>query len=172
MPDEKASLQEDAVLAHADLGCHVRAVAQRQELVMTTSGKKKIGQLQRVRCEHVVVGEAVYEHEGAGQVACQWQQAAAVISRSVCLRVAQVALGIARVVQPPLGDGRPCNCRVEHMRHLQHCQCCKVAAEGPSDDADPARVDVSGVKSGQCSHGGRLVLKRWRCEVVVHAALP
>ena len=95
MPDEKSRLQEDSILADTDLRRHVRAVAQRQKLVVAACCEKKAGQLQGMRSEHVIISKAVDEHEGPGQVGCKWQQAAAVVRRSIRFWMTQITLGVS-----------------------------------------------------------------------------
>ena len=139
---------------------------------MAAGGEQQARQLQRVRCKHVVVSEAVHEHEGPRQVSSQGQQAAAVVRRGIRVWMTQVTLGVACVVQPPLGDGRACDCSMEHVRHFEDGEGGEVAAEGPTDDAHSSRVDVCRVEVSQRGDGSGLVLERRRREVVVHAAVP
>ena len=94
MPDEKSRLQEDSILANADLRRHVRAVAQRQKLVVAACCEKKAGQLQRMRSKHVIISKAVDEHEGPGQVGCKWQQATAIIGRSIRFWMTQITFRV------------------------------------------------------------------------------
>jgi hypothetical protein len=180
MPDEKSRLQEDSILADADLRRHVRAVAQGQELVVSACCEEKAGQLQGMRSKHVIISKAVDEHQGPGQVGCKGQQAAAVVRRSIRFWMTQITLGVscailgrccvARggykcfgqtcVIKAPLGHWRPSNRGVKHVGHFENSQSSEVAAEGPTNDADSAGINVFRVESGQRSHGGRLVFKR------------
>ena len=140
VPHEEACLQNNTVLANTYLRRHVRAVAQRQELMVAAGREEKVGQLQRVRGKDVVVRNAVNQQKGPRQARSQRQQAAAVISSRVCRRMTQVALTVAGVVQAPFSDGSPCYRCMEHIRHLQHGQSSEVAAERPTDDTDSAIV--------------------------------
>ena len=92
--------------------------------------------------------------------------------RGIRVWMTQVTLGVACVVQPPLGDGRACDCSMEHVRHFEDGEGGEVAAEGPTDDAHSSRVDVCRVEVSQRGDGSGLVLERRRREVVVHAAVP
>ena len=53
--------------------------------------------------------------------------------------VTQVALGVVRVVEPPVGDRRARDPGVEHVRAAQHGERGQVAAERPAAHGDAAR---------------------------------
>ena len=76
------------------------------------------------------------------------------------------------VIEPPFSHGRTSNCGVEHVGHFENSQSSKVAAKGPTNDADSACIDIVRVESGQRPNGSRLVFKRRRREIIVHAAVP
>ena len=57
-------------------------------------------------------------------------------------RVAEVALGVVRVVQPPVGDRRAGDGGVEDVGAAQHGQRGQVAAEAPAPDRHPVEVEL------------------------------
>jgi hypothetical protein len=77
-----------------------------------------------VRDEHVVVGQAVNEEEGAP---LRWlypfriiQKRTALVGVAGVIGVTEVSLGVVRVVQPPVGDGRARHGGVEDVGAAQH----------------------------------------------------
>ena len=100
---------QQQVLGDDLLRRHVRDADQRQHLVRLAGGEQRRRQLQRVGGDDVVVGEAVDRAAAAGSAAAA--SGSSELSRRTASastrRVAEVALGVVRVVQPPLGDGAP-----------------------------------------------------------------
>ena len=105
-------------------------------------GQQRGGHPQRVGDHHVVVGQPVDEQQRAGQPGRVGQQRGLRIHLRLIVRVAEVALGVAGVVQPPVGDRGARHRGVEHIRAAQHGQRGQVAAERPAADRDPAGVQV------------------------------
>ena len=60
-----------------------------------------------------------------------------VVHLRVLVRMAEVALGVVRVVEPPVGDRRARDRRVEHVRPAQHRERGQVPAVGPAADGRP-----------------------------------
>ena len=81
------------------------------------------------------------EQQRPGQLGGQRQQRAGVVDVGLLGRVAEVALGVVRVVQPPLGDRRAGDGGVEHVGPAQHGERGEVAAEAPAADGDPLEVE-------------------------------
>ena len=61
----------------------------------------------------------------------------------------EVALGVVRVVEPPLGDRRAGDRGVEHVGSAQHGERGEVAAEAPAADGDAVEVEHPGVVARQ-----------------------
>ena len=83
------------------------------------------------------------------------QQRAGVVDVGPCVRVAEVALGVVGVVEPPLGDRRAGDGGVEDVGPAQHGERGEVAAEAPAADGRPGRGRARG-----CSLGGRVQARR------------
>jgi hypothetical protein len=95
---------------------------------------------------------------GPGELRGQREQRVGVVHVGSLVRVAEVALGVARVVEAPLGDRRPGDRGVEHVGTAHHGECGEVAAEAPAADRDAVEVELgvafgSGVE--RCRPGRR-----------------
>ena len=85
-------------------------------LFVLASGAQQMGrQLESVGGEHVVVGQSVDQQQRPAQVGSQWQQGTVIVGRGVDAGIAQVALGVGGVVQPPFRDRRARYCGVEDI---------------------------------------------------------
>ena len=103
---QEVELVEQQVLGDDLLRGHVRDADQGQHLVRLAGGEQRRRQLQRVGGDDVVVGEAVDQQQRPGQRRRPAAAATSGVRRGRRRRVAEVALGVVRVVQPPLGDRR------------------------------------------------------------------
>ena len=125
----------------------------------------------RVGGDDVVVGEAVDEQQRTGQPVGQRQQRAGVVHVGLLVRIAEVPLGVVRVVQPPLGDRSAGDGGVEDVGPAQHGERRQVAAEAPPADGDPAEVEHAVLLGGRLQRLD-LVVEDGRGEVEVHGPLP
>ena len=96
--------------ATTSCGRHVRDTGQRQHRVRVAGREQRRGQPQRVRDEHVVVGQPVDDEQRADRSSHRTFriiiERTDLVGGGICCRVTQVALGVVRVVQPPVGDRR------------------------------------------------------------------
>ena len=99
------------------------------------------------------------------------QERAGVVARRVLLRVAEVALGVEGVVEPPLGDRGAGDGGVEDVGPAQHRERRQVAAEAPAADGDAGQVEP-GVLRRQRQQAVDLVLEHGTGEVAVDRPLP
>ncbi len=76
-------------------------------------------------------------NSGRVEVAGDGQQRALVVGLRVSIRITEVALGVVRVVQTPLGDGSTGNGSVEDVGPSQHGEGGEVPAERPAANAPP-----------------------------------
>ena len=90
------------------------------------------------------------------------EQRRAVVGLGSSVGVAQVALGVVRVVQAPLGDRRAGDGGVEHVGPAQHGQRGQVAAEAPAPDRHPVQVELRDAASAAALQRLDLVLEHRR----------
>jgi hypothetical protein len=136
--------------------------------VTPDSGSRR--KLQRVSRDDVVVREPVNDHQRTLQRGCQWDQRVAVVDVGLRVGVAEIALGVARVVEAPLGHGRAGDGRVEHVGTAEYGKRGEVAAIRPSRDPDARGVHIVGEGLGDSSEGVDLVVQSDSGEVVLHRA--
>ena len=99
------------------------------------------------------------------------EQRAGVVGLGAIGRIAEIPLGVVRVVQAPLGDGRTGDRRVEHVGSAEHGQRREVAAETPAADGDSVEVEP-GNSFGDSVQGVDLVVERRPGEISVDGSLP
>ena len=128
----------------------------------------------------VVVGETVDQHKRALEFRCVLHDAVSVVD----IRVeAQIALGVVRVVQRPVGGRGAGACGLEHVRRVQHGQCGQEAAVRPADhthlvevrcgNAGPAPIGVEpGDGLGKGVDGFDLIGQRHALHVLEDCAIP
>ena len=140
---------------------------------MRPPGREQRGrQPQGVGDDHVVVGKPVDDEQRSREARGEWQQRRAVVVVRLLLRQSEVALGVAGVVQTPLGDRCASHGRVEDVGTTQHGESSEVSAEGPATDSHATGVDIVGVRRRHRLEGGDLVLERGRGQVTAHCAVP
>ncbi len=150
---------------------HVGDADERQDLVRPAGGEQRRRQLQRVRGDDVVVGQAVDQQQRAGQPIGERQQRVGVVDVGLLAGIAEVALGVVRVVETPLGDRRAGDGGVEDVGPAQHGERGEVAAEAPAADGDALEVEHA-VLLGGVVQGGDLVVEDRGRQVVVDRPLP
>ncbi len=139
---------------------------------MGTSGSEQPRrELQRVGGEDVVVGEPVDQQQRARQLAGEGQQRRSVVDLGLHRRVAEIALRVVRVVEPPLGHRRAGDGRVDAVGSQQHGQGGEVPAEAPAADGDSVEVEASEL-GGCLLERVDLVLQRGCRQVLVDRPLP
>ena len=91
------------------------------------------------------------------------QERVRVVHLGLHVRVAEVALGVVRVVEPPFGDRRAGDGGVEHVGPSQHGERREVPAEAPATDRDPVEVELGVAFGGGVERvrSGRRA-RRWR----------
>ena len=130
-------------------------------------------QLQRVRGHHVVVGQPVHEQQRPLERGGRRRAATTGRRRSASLvRIAEVALGVVRVVQPPLGHRRAGDRGVEHVGPAQHGQRGEVAAEAPAADRHPATGRAGDPPRPRASRPSTWSSSTGPAQVEVHGPLP
>ena len=87
-------------------------------------------------------------------------------------RVAQVALGVVRVVQTPLRHGRAGDGGMEHIRPAQHGERGEEAAEAPTPDGHPIEVEHAAEALRGRMQRSDLVVERGRGQIEMDGALP
>ena len=84
---------------------------------MTSKGLSEIlqpaKQLRAVQKQHVVVGHPMDHQQLSGKVLGIRQHRARFVARRVIRRALEIALGVVRVVEGPIGDGRARDARHE-----------------------------------------------------------
>ena len=128
-------------------------------------------QPQGVGHHHVVVGHAVHEQQRAFECARERYQVGTLVVLRLDPRITEVALGVVRVVQPPLGDRCTGHRRVEHVGAAQHCERGQVATERPAANAHPCEIERE-MRSSDALQRGHLVVEHGRREVTAHRTLP
>ncbi len=129
---------------------------------------------QGVREDHVVVGEAVHDHQrpvrfSGGRQSVGRHEGTPRVRLRVLLRVAEIALRVMRVVEPPVRHRRPGDPRAEDVGAAQHRETRQPAAEGPAADRHPGQVQRIPLR--EVLQRLHLVVQRQR-EVVVDGLLP
>ena len=122
--------------------------------------------------DHVVVGQAVHDHQRSLQPGGVLQERAGAVDLRLVVRRAEEALGVVRVVERPVGHRRPGHGRVEHVRPPQYGERGEVAAEGPPLDRDPAQVELAREPVGDTREGVDLVLEHRSGQVVSDGPVP
>ncbi len=89
----------------------------------------------------------------------------------VVVRQSEVPLGVAGVVQPPVGDGRARDGCMEHLWPVDDRHRREVAAERPASDCYPAEIEVE-ERVSSCVEAGHLVLEHDGGDVVPDRPLP
>ncbi len=84
----------------------------------------------------------MHQQEGALQPIGVRERRALRVAARVLLWRPHVALGVDRVVEPPIGDRRDGDPRLEHVVPFEQAERRHVAAVAPAPDADPLAVDV------------------------------
>jgi uncharacterized membrane protein YdfJ with MMPL/SSD domain len=125
---EEAGLKKQQVLRDLLLLGHVRDAGQQQHGMRAARGQQRRGKPQRMRDHHVVVGEAVDEHERPPQLARVGDERVVRVVLGVFAGMAEVALVVVRVVKQRVGDRGASHGRVEDVRAAQHRQGGQVAA--------------------------------------------
>ena len=132
---------QEQVLGHDLLRGHVGDPGERQHLVRPAGGEQRRRQAEGVGGDDVVVGEAVDQEQRPGRRGGQREQRAGVVDLGLLAGIAQVALRVVGVVEPPLGDRRAGDGGVEHVRAPQHGEGGEVAAEAPAADRHALQVE-------------------------------
>ena len=135
---------EEQVLGDLLLRGHVAHADERQHLVRPAGGEQGRRQPQRVGGDDVVVGEPVDQQERAREIGGERDQRARVVAGVVVVGMPQVALGVVRVVEPPVGHRRAGDRGVEHVGPAQHGERREVTTEAPPADGDPVEVEHVG----------------------------
>ncbi len=65
----------------------MRDTAQWKHIVLSSRREQGAGHLQRVRGEDVVIGQAVDEQKGAGELGCAGQQRGSLVGNCVVVRI-------------------------------------------------------------------------------------
>ena len=128
-------------------------------------------QPQRVGHHHVVVGHAVHEQQRPLEARGERCEIRALVVARLVPWIAEVALGVVRVVQPPFGDRRAGHCGVEHVGPAQHGECREIPAERPSANRDPREIEMR-MTTGHLEERHNLIVERMRREVTADRALP
>ena len=98
---------------------------------------------------------------GRGRAAGACRRAASCgVGLGLLVGVAEVALGVGGVVEPPVGDRRAGDRRVEDVGPAQHRERREVAAEGPAADRRPGARSSVGVRLGGRLQRVDLVVER------------
>ncbi len=98
-------------------------------------------------------------------------QRGALVSGPLVVRVAQIALRVVRVVEPPVRDRGARDRGVKHVRPAQDRQRGQVSAEGPAPDRHLGQIEVA---VAVC-HGSQrvdLILQGRASQVTGHCAVP
>ena len=99
------------------------------------------------------------------------EQAAAGIGVRRLVGMAEVPLGVVRVVEAPVGERCSRDRGVEHVGAPEHRERGEVATERPPTDGDPVEVELGPV-GGDRPERVDLVLEDRRGEIVVDGPLP
>ena len=130
-------MEQHEILCDLFLAGHVCDAGQREHGVRPPGGQERRRKPQRVRYDHVVVGQPVDEHERAFQPRCIIDQRVMVVSIRVLIRVTEIALCVKSVIKPLIGDWSAGHGCVEDVGASKHGQRGQVTAMGPAADADP-----------------------------------
>ena len=144
---------------------------QRQQLVRLTGAKQRARQLQAVEKQHVVIRRAVDQQQRSRQPRRIGQKRGAVVAVFVLGGQAQIALGIAGVVVPPVDHRSARHADVKHIRPAQYRQRRHVAAKRPAVDADPRQVQL-GIALAGLGQRRDLVFQRQVAKVTRDGMLP
>ena len=134
-------------------------------------GEQRRAETQRVRGDHVVVGQPVDQEQRPRQPSARREQRAGVVRVRPMGGVAEVALGVVRVVEPPLGHRRAGDRGVEHVGAVEHRERGEVATEAPTPDRDPLEVETVEPLGGGVECVDLVVERRGR-KVEMDVALP
>ena len=124
-------------------------------------GEQGRRQAQRVGGHDVVVGEAVDQEQRPGQLTGQGEQRAGVVGVGLLGGIAEVALGVVGVVEPPLGHRCAGDGGVEDVGPPEHGEGGEVAAEAPPPDRHAVEVEDAVLL------GGRLSASTWSSSTAV-----
>ncbi len=133
--------------------------------------QQRARQPERVGGDDVVVGEAMYEQQRARQLGRVGEQRRALVGVGIVRRVAEIALGVVGVVQPPVGDRSTSDGGVEDVGAAQDGERGEVAAEAPPSDGDAGQVDDR-LDLSQRMQGLDLIVEDRTGQVAVHGSLP
>ena len=99
------------------------------------------------------------------------QHAAAVVHLGLRVRVAEVALGVVRVIEAPLGHRCARDRGMEHVGPPEHGERGEVATERPTADRDAFEIHLR-MRCRDEVQGVDLILEHGSGEVEVHGPLP
>lgn len=114
---EEVALQQQQVARHRLVVGHVRDAVERQERVLPAGRHQRLAQSQAIGDRHIVVGETVDEHKRATEFRRVRDDAVTFVRGRV---ESQVALGVMRVVQRPVGRRGAGAGRGECVGRVQH----------------------------------------------------
>ena len=148
--------------------------------MLASGSHQRLAQTQAVRDRHIVVGESVDEHERAIELRRVGDDAVTFVHGRV---EAEVAFGVVRVVQRPVGRGCARAGCGECFRRFQHGERGEESAVRPADHGDSVEV---GLWNGGCRiafsqrvqrfrqrvHGVDLVFERHGFHGFVDGAIP
>ena len=144
----KSSWCSSRFSATSSCGVMWRDADEREHLVRAPGGEQRGRQLQGVRGDDVVVGEAVDEQQRPCQVGARAAGATRVVAVGVVVGMPEVALGVVGVVEPPFGHRRAGDGGVEHVRSAQHGQRGQEATEAPAANGDAIEIEHPVVSLG------------------------
>ena len=139
---EERHFEVEQVLGDGLLRRHVRDARERQHPMRAPGLEQRPRERERMREDHVVVGQAMHDEQRSFELRRQPNDLAAFVRAGIGRRVAEESFGVVRVVEAPVGHRRARDRSVEHVGATQHRERREIPAEGPTAHADLRQVEV------------------------------